>query len=419
MATAFRTEAAPDRSTFTKLRSLFAENYRFGPVVRAPVIVLYAEGGQFISRHVLADMPHHVVGVRQKPLPVDLRLFAGVMGGLMVHFVRRLMQGTGPFTAVRDTLIALHNIYFIAYLRSCKPAVVITSIDNSTLFHQLAQRFPNVRFIAIQNGIRTDRTAQSMIRDITGDGQSRPEITELFALGRQSLELYERNGFVVGNAVAAGSLKADLHRARVPDPPAADHDLCLISHWKAQFYELSADPTVRRYNSIRSGALDRLNQYLVRYLDDREVTLCIALRGSDPAETAYYKGTFGNRATLFPQDDSAIASYGALEHGRLVVGMYSTLLYEAMTLGRRALTMNLLDDRQLDPPRSGPWSLEDSPYEVFRDRLDALLEMNDETYWVKSGAGAFATWMVDRHVDCPVHERLRHAVTESLAARNR
>jgi len=410
-----QTERSPRISGFLKLIALFRENFAFGKVVQAPVLLFYAERGEFISQHVLKGLPHHVIRVRQLPLPLNLRLLTGLLRELLARFFRHMTGSATSVTgAIRKTLIELQIAYFTAYLRDCRPAVVLTFIDNSVLFHQLSQRFPKIRFITIQNGVRTERIAEGLVRNIQKDGRSKPEIQEFFALGPQSIELYQRNGISIRKPVAAGSLKADVHRSRTRVQTAPNFDLCLISHWKEQFYQESNDDDVMRYNQIRSNAVDRLNDYLRRYMADREASLCIALRNLNPSEISFYENVFQGQAVLLPQDNTAIASYRALEQGRLVIGMYSTLIYEALALGHRALAMNLLDDRQLDPPMAGVWSLEDSGYNVFRDRLDTLLGMADDDYWKQTKP--FADWMVTHNTGCPVHERLRSAVEESLAA---
>jgi surface carbohydrate biosynthesis protein len=44
--------------------------------------------------------------------------------------------------------------YSIAYIKIFKPKFVFTFIDNNVDFYKIARYFPEIKFIAIQNGLR-------------------------------------------------------------------------------------------------------------------------------------------------------------------------------------------------------------------------------------------------------------------------
>jgi len=51
--------------------------------------------------------------------------------------------------------------YTIAYIKIFKPRFVFTFIDNNVDFYKLAKFFPEIKFIAIQNGLRANYANQS------------------------------------------------------------------------------------------------------------------------------------------------------------------------------------------------------------------------------------------------------------------
>ena len=50
--------------------------------------------------------------------------------------------------------------YTVAYIKTFKPRFVFTFIDNNIDFYKFAAIFPKVKFIAIQNGLRSNYSNQ-------------------------------------------------------------------------------------------------------------------------------------------------------------------------------------------------------------------------------------------------------------------
>ena len=57
----------------------------------------------------------------------------------------------------RKITFSLANYYF-EYIKLLNPKVVITLIDNNIFFYKLKTKFPNIKFISIQNGLRHEST---------------------------------------------------------------------------------------------------------------------------------------------------------------------------------------------------------------------------------------------------------------------
>ena len=47
-----------------------------------------------------------------------------------------------------------YQSYLIEYIRSVKPKIVVTFIDNNLFFYKLKKKFPSTKFVSIQNGYR-------------------------------------------------------------------------------------------------------------------------------------------------------------------------------------------------------------------------------------------------------------------------
>ena len=62
------------------------------------------------------------------------------------------------FVILRMLILRMKSMhgYNIAFIKATKPSFVFTFIDNNVDFYRLAKHFPNVKFIAIQNGDRAN-----------------------------------------------------------------------------------------------------------------------------------------------------------------------------------------------------------------------------------------------------------------------
>ena len=66
------------------------------------------------------------------------------------------------FVILRMLILRMKSMhgYNIAFIKATKPSFVFTFIDNNVDFYRLAKHFPNVKFIAIQNGHRANYANQ-------------------------------------------------------------------------------------------------------------------------------------------------------------------------------------------------------------------------------------------------------------------
>ena len=401
-------------SLFKKLSELLRNLFCWGKIPRAQVFIFYHPGSDMIIEHILKDIDYCVLDVRTRPHPINARVAFRLMAHLIARGVRHLTCH-GPSGIVQKVLGDFEDHYYFALIKVAKPCVAITFIDNSVLFNSLALRCPKTKFIALQNGMRSAETAGVMANGLKSRNANATLVAGYF-LGQQSIDLMIEAGIRVVEPKIVGSLKIGIYQEQRCSGPAV-YDICLVSHWKQQFYNETSDPELIRYNENHSSAIARLNGFLKRYMDETEATMCIAMRylSFQKEETDFYNEVFGETVTLLDQDSSTLGSYHALANGDVSIGMFSTLVYESMALGHKTLITNLTSDPFLDPPSHGLWSLENPSYEDFRRRLDEIRAM-DATKYARE-TGNFVEYVIANNPANPPHLVVRDEILSLLSGR--
>ncbi len=339
----------------------------------ADVVVFDREGGDFLARTVLADIPHQIMLVRGERYFFGWRVLLAFFAGL-----RRIDWNWiwhDPRGSLRAIPGELYKIYLWAYLSALAPKTVLTFIDNNWHFMWLSRNYPQARFYAIQNGVRS---ALNLIDEVP----PKPHFAHvmnmpaLFCFGEYERDFYTRLEQRVDEFIPIGSLRADWYRLRIaPQPAERLYDLCLISQWLIDM--LDGGPA---FPDIQQSLLV-LDDYLVRYLDETGVRLCIALRSSDPRERNYFERVYGSRAVVVERDPVSMASYRAIDQSEVALAMDSTILREAYGWGKKTLFCNYSGN---EVNRSSPvvdlCYLDTADYEQFSRRLNLLRGMTQEHY---------------------------------------
>lgn len=375
---------------------------------QAAVVVFDREGSDMLATAVLAGVPHQVMSVRGEQWVAGWRVWAGVLHGLRLidwRWVRH--DPRGPVRALRGELF---KAYLYGYLCALRPRVVLTFIDTSWHFMWLSRNYRGARFFAVQNGVRS---AWNLVDDRpppphVGHVMSMPA---LFCFGDYERDLYTRLGQQVDLLVPVGSLRADWYLSRVaPVRPSRACDICLVSQWLVAMVEdAGVFPDIQQ--SLRT-----LDGYLVRYLDERAATACVALRSADPREQAHFVRTYGDRVAIPPRDPAAMSSYAVIDRSEVTLSMDSSIQREAYGWGKKVLFCNY-SGREVN--RSSPvidlCYLDQEGYERFRDRLDRLLAMPADDY--RAAIADNARYLMRCQPDEPSFDMVRARVLEAAGIR--
>lgn len=346
-------------------------------------------------------------GAKTLVLDVESRNTLQLSWGLLKDFFSLLLQGHRPQTA-----------YFSALLRRLTPAIVVTYIDNSELFYEVARvNHRRMRFLAIQNGSRIDVVEKS-----SKDAQ-RIFIPEFACFGEYERDLYLTKGASVGNFIPMGSLRESYFRQYWQKKSVSmhaggyDYDMCIVAE---------ASPGWNQRYPGSEDAIGNIAKYAVRLAHEKGLKLVIAgkrditpgqvraLIHQRDTEVAWYKKYAGDHPVT-PRVRDQFSTYELTVRSRLSLALMSTVLREASSRGSRVLHCNFSGDSRWDFCVDGIWSLKEDSYEAFAERVMALLALSDEAWREKSAK--MAAYVMNNDDSNPTYVALQKIIVDAVAAR--
>lgn len=232
------------------------------------------------------------------------------------------------------------RIYAEQFIKFQKPKVVITTTDNRIDFYLLKKSFPKIVFIAIQNGSR-DLADEFLLRiAVTPNLQC----DYFFSFGTGIADVYKK--CISCDVIVHGSLRNNL-----VNKLASDHiedNVTFISEWERcvgdgeQFVSYSNDVHVSWSDFYIHD--DELLRICVNWCRDNSKNLIIAGRQRDALlsklEFQYFSERIVGCTWSFKTPTDFCSSYKVVDSARIVVGVGSTLLVEALARGNRVGIFN-------------------------------------------------------------------------------
>ena len=284
---------------------------------------------------------------------------------------------------VWETLISAltrRNTHYGIVIKHLQPKAVVTFIDNNAQFHKLASRFPDVRFIAIQNG------ARKALGDAPAPiGPPASYDSEYLCFGQNEIDSYRAIGYHFKQIKVMGSLKNALFvqhlRGSTEQFDASEgYDLVLISQFRAAM--MTSVP-------LRQGPVEyeKTVRCLYSYLESHaglRVSVAMVTAGGDPdhdAEVLFHQERLGNLVTLVPNSEDRMSNYYLTEKSKVAVSAYSTLGLENLGRGCRTLMCSsIYSEAFKDQPFFPDWALLRLDQETFDDAMTKLLVMPREDF---------------------------------------
>lgn len=373
---------------------------------KTPIVLFYAEGEEFLTKLVFQGLKYTVFDPRH-----DVVYSIGTVFRSLVKCISRdrkpFFRSIRSRRSQRMLLRRVRAQLIADQLRKLYPRVIITWIDNSSLFHRICEIYEEVPFIAIQNGARTVECATEALPD----PDLKYYIDEYYCFGQYVEDLFERNGHNIKQYVHCGSLLAGyFYGSYLTSSFRADseYDLCLVVQWNRGF--LRPDSLSARSTRLWR-AVNLLAAFIARYASENRISVCVALRSKDPSEREFFHKYLGDNCIFQERDRSAGSSYKATTVSNLIVAINSTLATEAFGAGMKVLFVNPLGEDRLQPTDNiGPWYLSEPDYETFAERVDTLLSQSIEDY--RNVAGSEMKRTMVYYPERPAHKIIRNRLLE-------
>jgi surface carbohydrate biosynthesis protein len=234
--------------------------------------------------------------------------------------------------------------YYILAIKLSKPKIVFTATDNAINFYRLKKIFPSIKFIAIQNGYRSEELFETkkIINNLTCD--------LIFCLGKQNIDYYKSK--IDANVVPIGSMKNNSINA--PKNIKLLNCLTYISEYRFN--------KNIKYNSKNYISQYSLNYYQYKnfidseikiikllYLISKEKKLPFYIVGSSlnnqKEEYEWYKNLLNCKNINFRFKRNYKSSYNFLFKSKIIANIDSTLGYEFLARKQKVIfiSRNLKD----------------------------------------------------------------------------
>ena len=231
--------------------------------------------------------------------------------------------------------------YTVAYIKTFKPQFVFTFIDNNIDFYKFSAIFPKVKFIAIQNGLRSNYSNQmnNGFFDLLESESANNKLSAyaICVLGLNEGDKYSK--YVQSKQIITGSLKNNLIDNQIE--PKEHFDIVYVSQHAPFEIPNSEMKFFFGSKSITSSEFYAVEEYIVRFL----VTRCnrtgqsFAVLGkrsdSSPFEREFFNSAAAPHNVRFIPRTSDASTYEFCNSASLIVTTDSTIGFEFLARGKK------------------------------------------------------------------------------------
>lgn len=393
-----------------------AWHFRFRAPSKSPVVIFDRAGSDRIIQFLLDGIDYAILDVRKRVYYLN--------AGILFRLARRLLRAHREFPTfknerlsyIRSAINSLHTNNILSYLDYMNPKLIITGVDNSGQFHKLSCEYDGPVYIAVQNGLRAEQSMRSVLPPI----KKLPKFvskSHYFSFGPYTEDVHRKYGHEIARFHPVGTLLAGhyVSEVRSSGPVGKKFDLCIVSQWREVLW--NSDESFRgetNWFPLFMDCAHTINAFAKRYTQENSAKLCVALATDSEREKEFFMCDLGERPVMIEQSRKEMSTYRAMDQSRVVIGINSAALFEALGLGNRVLFCNFTGADAFDPPRLGPWSVNEADYALFKEKVDFLMDQSDEDFQRKNRD--FIRYVMTNDPDHPPHEVIREMIERILAS---
>jgi len=304
---------------------------------------------------------------------------------------------------LREVLKQLYYFYLLASLKSIKPKIVISFIDNSLHLHWFSRKLKSITFFTIQNGNRANKQL---------DSEKKQYHKHFFCFGNYERVRYGRFGHPVEHCHPVGSLltgryKTKYFRANI----ITKYDIAIISQYSEKLFEKT-----KLEDKVKWNSMAKMHTFLEKYINEYNLKVAILLRNpyadSDiDGEKAYFDKFYKKKIVYICNDKNLMSPYNSMDQSELIVDCFSTASIEAFGWGKKILHCDFTGSKNYNDYDSMIMFTEPS-YESFKKRLNELRREPYENY--RKRTKKYASYLMNNSPECPPHIYIRKEIQKYL-----
>jgi len=286
--------------------------------------------------------------------------------------------------------------YCDSYIRRTNPRVVISCIDNSTIFYSVAVRNPDVKSIFLQNGTRAyfSDVFEKLDRKPSGENM---KVDFMLVFGSNIGAEYAK--YVAGSVVPIGSFKNNnIPRVR----PKVEGTLSFISQYRDVATRIERNGILYTHQQWFESLDQMIIPFLASYAKDKGLQFRIIPRAGHQKDSSilrnekrYFRGILGSECE-FSKWERHGSSYDDIDSTEVAVTIDSSLGLEAIARGTKSAIFSIRStiighsDPYYGPYKNYGWPgcyLDEGPFwtnnfstATFRRILDHLFTVSDEQW---------------------------------------
>lgn len=365
----------------------------FSNPLRCDVLVFDYEGSVIIKETILNNIAHTVLHVRYDKFYCTPHIIARFLGNLLkMKLYKR---------SFREFVRQLYRIYLLSCVQHIKPKVVLTRAYDSQSYHVISRTYKSAVFYAMTNGFGYEYPI------VIGKEGYKISMPHLICHGRYEEDGFKKYGHDIDFFHPVGSVLGSFFfcEMRTEEDDLIKYDICLVSQ---------CEPTIIQgvvYPEIRT-AITTLDGFLVKYLDEHDASLCVALRSTDPVETGYFRSHYGSRAHYSNKDSDRYATYHAMLQSDVIVSFDSSAAVEAYGFGKKVLFVNLSGAEKFNIPVAKECFINSCDYTIFKDKLNEIRKMSVQEYQKVTATNR--RYITHFDAERPAHKYTRDLVVKAL-----
>ena len=364
----------------------------FGSPRPCRVVILDNNGSDILRKMVLSEVDSTVLPTRLEVIYLSPQIWMMLLLNSLRYISRIKING------LKDHIF---QMYLLSCIQHMNPVVVVTFIDNNRHYQALSRLYKKADFFYIVNGTRNSW-------DLKIDRKF--SLTNLLCWGQQDIDNYRRFGHQVDCYYPVGPLISGYYKSNIGiRNPQIKYDICIVSQYRSEVMAGLVFPTFKK-------AIVLLDQYLKKFLDGKELSVCVAtcsLKKADLLrEVAYYQETYGGRVDIIEQNREHYSTYTAMDESKLIITIHSTAAFEAYSWGKRVLMCNLSGDPDNDMYILDDLMVRNQDYNEFENKLATILNMDDEEY--RKLIRENRKYVVNYNPEKPAHLYIRELINNSL-----
>lgn len=366
-------------------------NFRFRIERKKSFDVLFLRGGQ------VTELEPHLRSFRFMAIEPDSR-------GIVLHPIFILLL------VLNLCRLSTSQAFLKTYVQYYKICVVIAfdNVPNSWDWAEVLER----PLISIQHGMRQMQETQ-LVEHISANvlflSWGELQIQD-YALGRTPRYPNASHLRVPKEVIPCGSLRDSMYRNINYEGSNEKDRMCLISQFKGIDGHGLIMPAERQMN------IDRLVEFLGRYVESRDLAVVVAVYSDTPKELEAEKEWFLERlgpSICFSDPTELFATYKTADDSEISFGIHTSVLWELFGRKKKIMACNFTGHQLFDFPVDGPWRLTKAGYSEFEDRVDYLRAMNQSAY--ESEIGEMANFLISYDSKQSSQAVISQAIAQQLA----